>query len=99
MHHCHEVAGIDNCKQLCGNVDASLSFSCHELAGISHCRQLCGNVDASLPFSCHEVAEFQDSLRGCGGCSELASNVGMKGVGFSKGGQIWPQICSTRLSF
>ena len=81
MHHCHEVAGIDNCKELCGNVDASLSFSCHELAGISHCRQLCGNVDASLPFSCHEVAEFQDSLRGCGGCSELVSNVGDEGSG------------------
>ena len=24
---------------------------------------------------------------------------GMIGVGFSKGGQNWPQICSTRLSF
>ena len=25
--------------------------------------------------------------------------LGMMGVGFSKGGQNWPQICSTRLSF
>ena len=85
MHHCHSVAMELLTLVIAGNVEASFPFCCYEVAGIGHCWQLCGN-DLIASEAVEAAQIYPVMLR-------------MMGVGFSKGGQKWPQICSTRLSF
>ena len=52
---------------------------------------------------CHPVAmkllNFKIASEAVEAINMYSVMLGMRGVGFTKGGQNWPQICSTRLSF
>ena len=62
-----------------------------------------GNFVAMWMHHCHSVAmkllNFKIASEAVEAAQSKSVMLEMMGVGFSKGGQNWPQICSTRLSF